>query len=156
MVTVFQQGKTSIHAVATREVNSKTLCTTFFLRKIGGEYFVFYKKMLSSIADGCENVFVDAGANIGMHARFLFEPFRYPKSRFRHLFEKIFGEGRNYTCAIEIEPNPMHKKRHKYLQYYYEKKKLRYIYLQNAVGNVNGWETFYLNPTIAGGVTHSH
>ena len=30
------------------------------------------------LAEGCQHIFVDAGANIGIHARFLFEPHLWP------------------------------------------------------------------------------
>ena len=32
------------------------------------------------LADGCYHVFLDVGSNIGMHVRFLFEPFLYNKA----------------------------------------------------------------------------
>ena len=32
----------------------------------------------SALADGCYHIFVDGGANIGVHGRFLLEPGKYP------------------------------------------------------------------------------
>jgi hypothetical protein len=104
----------------------------------------------------CKHVFVDVGANIGMHARFLFEPEKYPKSPFSRLFRRILGDDRNQTCAIEIEPNPRHMKRHISLTRHYAQKGLTYVYLPNAVdGKLYRNLSFYLNPTVFQGNTHS-
>ena len=43
------------------------------------------RERVGNATNGCVNVFVDAGANIGIHTRFLFEPAKYPKSRARPL-----------------------------------------------------------------------
>jgi len=32
----------------------------------------------SKLGDGCYHIFLDVGSNIGIHARFLYEPDRYP------------------------------------------------------------------------------
>ena len=67
------------------------------------------------MADGCRNVFIDTGANIGIHARILFEPHLYPKANYTwRVFDPVFGadRDRSKTCAFEIEPNPEHAKRH--------------------------------------------
>ena len=81
----------------------------------------------------CKHVFVDVGANIGMHARFLFEPEYYPKSAYARLFRRLLGNEQNETCAIEIEPNPVHADRHRSLQAHYRSKGRSYVYLQHAV-----------------------
>jgi len=41
----------------------------------------------SVLGDGCEKMFLDVGANIGMHARFLFQPDLYKQ---RHPYSAIF------------------------------------------------------------------
>ena len=77
---------------------------------------------LAKLADGCRHVFVDAGANIGMHARFLFEPELYPLSSFTRKFDEHFGtaeDRRSNVCAIEFEPNPAHRNRHQALSQAY-------------------------------------
>ena len=35
----------------------------------------------TSLGDGCYHVFIDVGSNIGMHALFLFEPYKFPRSK---------------------------------------------------------------------------
>ena len=65
--------------------------------------------------DGCVNVFVDAGANIGVHTRFLFEPAKYPDSSFTKVFNRSFGSIASngmapLTCSLGFEPNPKHIK----------------------------------------------
>ena len=104
-----------------------------------------------SLIYSCKHIFIDVGANIGMHARFLFEPRNYPQSIFSKKFVQLLSLERNLTCAIEIEPNPMHKKRHFYLKRYYNSIGLKYIYIPMGVGNGKN-TTYYLNPTIRGGV----
>lgn len=32
------------------------------------------------LGDGCYHIFLDVGANIGVHTRFLFEPMKYPEA----------------------------------------------------------------------------
>lgn len=61
--------------------------------------------------DGCYHVFLDVGANIGVHGRFLFEPENYNESWFAtELFKSEFGEERDNRdfCSFEIEANPKH------------------------------------------------
>ena len=65
-------------------------------------------------ADGCHHVFIDGGANIGVHGRFLLEPEKYPDATFAHkTFNTQFGTDVNNRdnrdfCVYEIEPNPAH------------------------------------------------
>ena len=107
--------------------------------------------------DGCANVFVDAGANIGVHTRFLFEPERYRHSLFVHTFTRVFGsiERRaNTTCSIGFEPNPKHAARHVALQRAYAQKGWRYTFVPAALGTSSGELTFYTNDAVAAGSTH--
>jgi FkbM family methyltransferase len=60
-------------------------------------------------ADGCYHVYLDVGANIGIHGRFLFEPEKYPDANFsRGLFDAEFGKVRDNRdiCVFCFEPNP--------------------------------------------------
>jgi hypothetical protein len=38
----------------------------------------------TKLADGCHHIFLDVGANIGVHSRFLFEPDKYPNADKAH------------------------------------------------------------------------
>jgi Methyltransferase FkbM domain len=70
-------------------------------------------------ADGCYHVFIDVGANIGVHARFLLEPEKYVKAKkAQTIFDTELGalaaepsgtgcDNRD-ICTFEIEPNPAH------------------------------------------------
>lgn len=61
------------------------------------------------LGDGCFHVFLDVGANIGVHGRFLFEPKKYPEAVVaRAIFDEEFGAERDNrdVCAFEFEPNP--------------------------------------------------
>jgi hypothetical protein len=63
-------------------------------------------------ADGCYHVFLDVGANIGVHGRFLLEPEKYPIAKIAHdVFNFFFGTHRDNRdfCTFEFEPNPAHQ-----------------------------------------------
>jgi hypothetical protein len=63
-------------------------------------------------ADGCYHVFLDVGANLGVHGRFLLEPEKYPKAKeIANLFNSQFGAARDNRdfCTFEFEPNPAHQ-----------------------------------------------
>ena len=103
---------------------------------------------LAAKLEGCHNVFIDAGANIGMHARFLFEPQAYPDSTFVSVFDKYFGaadQRGKTTCAIEFEPNPMHAARHEKLSAAYAKVGWRVVFAPYAVSDAAGQLTFFDN-----------
>jgi len=75
----------------------------------------------AKMADGCYHVLLDVGANIGMHARFLFEPLKYPNATVAHeIFERQFGPSDSRDnrdiCVFAFEPNPAHIDRHLQLQ----------------------------------------
>jgi len=110
---------------------------------------------LASITEhlnGCHNVFLDMGANIGMHARFLFEPGRYPRTwywehPYAELFDRIFGQNRNLSalCTVEFEPNPRHEKRLTELQHVYAGHGWKVLYLPFGVSDHHGVSNFHLN-----------
>eukprot|EP00579_Thalassiosira_antarctica_P004340 CAMPEP_0201895106 /NCGR_PEP_ID=MMETSP0902-20130614/42042_1 /ASSEMBLY_ACC=CAM_ASM_000551 /TAXON_ID=420261 /ORGANISM="Thalassiosira antarctica, Strain CCMP982" /LENGTH=328 /DNA_ID=CAMNT_0048427343 /DNA_START=1 /DNA_END=987 /DNA_ORIENTATION=- len=98
------------------------------------------------IADGCYHVFIDVGANIGVHTRFLYEPQKYPdsKSAVSH-FVKHFGperDNRDY-CSFAFEPNPIHKERHLELQTAYKRMGWHYHPIFAGAGDEEGNMTFY-------------
>lgn len=59
----------------------------------------------------CKNIFFDLGANIGMHARFMFESEKYSArnhpalKRMYDIFDVFFGKNRNEVCVFGIEAN---------------------------------------------------
>jgi len=97
--------------------------------------------------DGCYHVFLDLGANIGMHARFLFEPQRYPRSQYAQIFSKYFGDSdrSSLACAFEFEPNPKHQLRHEGLVAHYAGRGARVAYYAQAAGAKPANATFYPN-----------
>ena len=101
---------------------------------------------LAAKLSGCEQVFIDAGANIGMHARFLFEPEAYKNSSFISVFDSELGNAtqrRKTTCAIEFEPNPEHKLRLSKLAAAYEKVGWRVVIAPYGVGDRRSTLTFH-------------
>lgn len=81
----------------------------------------------------------DVGSNIGIHARFLYEPDLYPKQQYSTLFfDKYFPKAdrinRKDVCVVGFEPNPKHRSRLKKLQSYYGKMGLRVFWFFAGVG----------------------
>ncbi|KAL7528186.1 hypothetical protein ACHAXR_002313 [Thalassiosira sp. AJA248-18] len=102
----------------------------------------------SSLANGCHHIFLDIGANIGIHSRFLFEPHAYPYARVaRQVFDEQFGKERDNRdiCSFAFEPNPAHAERHKKLTESYNKLGWRYNYIHAGVSDEDGNLTFYHN-----------
>lgn len=98
--------------------------------------------------DDCYHIFLDVGANLGVHSRFLFEPEKYPNAiKAQSVFDKEFGARRNNSdlCAFAFEPNPAHKSRHEKLANAYRKFGWRYHFIQAAVSDTKGNVTFYHN-----------
>lgn len=109
---------------------------------------VMQQRQAKKLADGCYHVFVDAGANIGMHARFLLEPSLYPKAWIaRKFFHAHFGpeelrDNRDF-CVFAFEPNPSHTKRHVEMKDAYAAMGWRYHFFSAGVGDKDGHLTFY-------------
>lgn len=61
---------------------------------------------------GCEHVFFDVGANIGVQIRKLAEPQKYAGAPLHERFRALFGPPPwCRVCTIAFEPNPVHGKR---------------------------------------------
>ena len=111
----------------------------------------------SSAADGCYHVFLDAGANVGMHTRFLFEPKKYPRATYpRDVFDPWFGRERDprTTCSFGFEPNPAHQHHHEDLQRFLAATGRRYAFFMVGLGATVSDITFYRNNAISGGSRH--
>ena len=105
-------------------------------------------KERKKLGDGCYHIYLDVGANIGVHTRFLYEPTKYPKAwAARKVFEREFGTGRNNSdfCSFGFEPNPVHELRHYKMMNEYDKVGWRYHYIQAGVSDMSGNITFYHN-----------
>jgi len=98
------------------------------------------------LGDGCHHVFLDVGANIGIHARFLYEPARYPDSKSSAAaFDREFGterDNRDY-CVFAFEPNPKFERRHMDLQRAYAGLGWRYTPIFAGASDADGNFTFY-------------
>ena len=98
--------------------------------------------------DGCFHVFLDVGANIGVHGRFLFEPKKYPKARIaKSIFDGEFGADRDNRniCSFEFEPNPVHRQKLEAKSSAYQEMGWRYEYIQAAAGDFDGYMDFHHN-----------
>mmetsp|Transcript_17974 Transcript_17974/g.34938 ORF Transcript_17974/g.34938 Transcript_17974/m.34938 type:complete len:339 (-) Transcript_17974:39-1055(-) len=98
------------------------------------------------LGDGCYHVFLDVGSNIGLHARFLYEPHHYPDSKSSvRAFEEQFGPNRDNRdyCIFAFEPNPTFRKRHLELAEAYDKIGWRYHPILAGAATVDGNMTFY-------------
>lgn len=93
------------------------------------------------LADGCHHVFLDVGANIGVHARFLFEPEMYPDATHaKSWFDEAYGEKRDNRdiCVFAFEPNPKHKERLNDMADAYAAMGWRYIPIMAGVSDDEG------------------
>ncbi|GFH48572.1 hypothetical protein CTEN210_05048 [Chaetoceros tenuissimus] len=101
------------------------------------------------LGDGCYHVFLDVGANIGVHGRFIYEPEKYPriKPKTREIFYNHFGNAETRDprdiCVFAFEPNPAHIKRHKDLEKAYKAYGIRYFPVAAGVSDIDGNLTFY-------------
>jgi len=98
------------------------------------------------LGDGCYHVFLDVGANIGVHGRFLFEPKKYPDATVASaIFNEQFGEQRDNRdyCVFAVEPNPSHKPRLEQIAAAYQKMGWRYHVVSAGADAVDGNLTFY-------------
>ena len=98
------------------------------------------------LADGCYHIFLDVGANKGVHGRFLLEPNKYPGAKFaRPLFDQWFGADRDNRdiCVFAFEPNPRHHNRLQAVSNAYAKMGWRYHAMPYGVGDEDGNLTFY-------------
>jgi Methyltransferase FkbM domain len=100
----------------------------------------------SRLGDGCYHVFLDVGANIGVHGRFLFEPAKYPDSPYSvPLFRDQFGDHRSNEdfCVFEVEANPKHWPRLDNVSQAYQKMGWRYHVVKAAAGDKHGTMSFH-------------
>lgn len=100
------------------------------------------------LGDGCYHVFIDVGANIGVHGRFLYEPEKYPESWSAvQLFEQEYGTNRTNEdyCVFAIEANPSHWPRLETVAAAYRQYEHGWSYTVIPAGasDQNGTMTFY-------------
>lgn len=106
------------------------------------------KTRTAKLGDGCYHIFLDVGANVGVHARFLMEPSKYPliHPKTSSIFAKYFWTPNwdcRDICVFAFEPNPNHKKRHEELAKAYHDVGIRYHHIGAGVGDLEGSMTFY-------------
>jgi FkbM family methyltransferase len=101
----------------------------------------------TSLGNGCYHVFIDAGSNVGVHGRFLFEPEKYPKSKFAGKFDELLGNNRTLqnVCVFAFEPNPKHRRSQSTTELFYNHMGWRYHYMPFGVSDKDGNLTFYHN-----------
>lgn len=101
----------------------------------------------NALGDGCYHVFIDAGSNVGVHGRFLFEPKKYPRSVFAKKFNVLFGthRTRQNICVFAFEPNPTHRRSQLSTELFYGNMGWRYHFMPYGVSDFDGNYTFYRN-----------
>ena len=99
---------------------------------------------LPRLGDGCYHIFLDVGANVGVHGRFLLEPHKYPHTRragelFHHEYALI--DNRN-VCVYAFEANARHWPRLDAISAAYAPLGWRYHVIHAAVSDQEGTTTF--------------
>ena len=108
-------------------------------------------------ADGCRYVFLDVGGNIGVHARFLFEPELYRHSSYLPIFDRAFPANRDRSdiCVFGFEPNRRHRTRLDRLAAAYSKHRgWNVSYLSVAAGTEDG-RAHYFRDSDENAVAHN-
>lgn len=91
----------------------------------------------------CQEIYLDAGANIGVQVRKFFEPEKYPNAIMLPVFDAVFGEpslrkSNNKKCALGIEPNSVHQARLQELEAVYANKSWNVHFYKFAVWKSEG------------------
>ena len=98
------------------------------------------------LGDGCYNIYLDVGANVGVHGRFLFEPEKYQSSWHSvALFAREYGkvrDNRNY-CVFDFEANSKHWPRLRQISDSYAQMGWRYHVIEAAVSDEEGNTPFF-------------
>ena len=100
----------------------------------------------AKLGDGCFHIFLDVGANIGVHGRFLYEPDQYPDAKIAHrLFDEQFGTQRDNRdfCVFAFEPNPSQHEKIRAKETAYAAMGWRYHLIPNGVSDENSVIEFY-------------
>ena len=98
------------------------------------------------LGDGCYHVFLDVGANLGIHGRFLLEPDQFPNAtKSRTVFDQEFGTRRDNRdfCVFAFEPNPRHHAKLEQNSKAYAAMGWRYHVIPSGVASQDGILTFY-------------
>ena len=100
----------------------------------------------TKLGDGCYHIFLDVGANIGVHGRFLYEPDQYPDATVaRALFDAQFGTQRDNRdfCVFAFEPNPSQHEKIRAKEAAYAAMGWRYHLIPHGVSDENSVIEFY-------------
>ena len=92
--------------------------------------------------DGCSDVYLDFGLNVGDNLVALFEPWRLP-ARASAKFNAFFGANRSHVCAVGFEPNPEHKPRLRKLGDRLERAGYRTAIFSVGLSNTTGTATYW-------------
>jgi Methyltransferase FkbM domain len=95
------------------------------------------RKYPTQFLDGCKDVFIDVGANIGVHGRKVFDNSSYP-CIMQEYFDQYFGPNRSEVCVVGFEINPIHTLRLNTLTECYTRINRKMFYFtQVAVSNTD-------------------
>jgi len=106
----------------------------------------------AGLLDGCAQVYLDIGSNVGVQVRKLFEPSLYPGAPVLEVFNRAFGDAGHRSqpssqsglCAVGFEANPARTDRLREIEQSYKHKGWRVdFFVPKVVSNV-GDETVTL------------
>ena len=94
-----------------------------------------------SLGDGCVNIFLDLGSNVGVQVRKFFEPKKYTSqvSQIMEVFAERFGRDRRgpTNCVFSFEPNPKHTPQLQRIETVYRALGYRHLHFPMAVSSEN-------------------
>lgn len=110
------------------------------------------------LLDGCWDVYLDVGTNIGIQIRKLFEPEAYQAAPVQATFTRYFGADaerrRASVCAVGFEPNPLHGPGLDELERRYASLGWRATILRAAASTTNGEANFRVHDSVAARKRH--
>ena len=109
------------------------------------------------LLDGCWDVYVDVGSNIGIQIRKLFEPEAFRDAPVQATFSRYFGasaERRRSVCAVGFEPNPRHAPALDELERRYSALGWRVSIVRGAASDGDGEAHFHVDESVAARKRH--
>lgn len=98
----------------------------------------------------CQKIFLDLGATLGVNARKVFEPKKYPNSTLLPILDAAIGNpgwrradfSKTGLCVLGFEPNPAHQEHLEALEQAYEKQGWMAHYYNFAAWSAEGFMAF--------------
>jgi FkbM family methyltransferase len=107
----------------------------------------------ATLLDGCWDVYLDLGTNVGVQIRKVYEPQLFPNAMVLPFFDAFFGDPglrRASVCSVGFEPNPRLAPRLQAIEAAYNAHGWRTrMFTRTGVSDEDGWSVFHSDNAIA-------